>query len=857
MADLVKWLRMQWRFTLLSSIVTLDTVCGEINYSIPEELEPGSVVGNISKDLGLDIRQLMARKLHIVSRRKKQYLDIDLNAGTLFTKVKVDREQLCEQNHACTLNLEAVLQEPLQIYSVEIEILDINDNVPVFQKNEYCLDVSEKASAGTRFPLQSAQDLDVGTNSIRSYQLTPNEHFALISQLDNNQSGILELVLQRPLDREQRQTYELTVTAADGGEPQKFGTSKIIIRVIDVNDNAPACEQNVYRISIPENIPKNTLIGKVTAMDADEGLNGEVIYSYSDRTSERIRRLFSLDAKSGEIRATGTVDFEETNKYTILVQAMDRGLHAMPVTCQVVLQVTDVNDNSPDIMITSSSRSIPEDAPPGTLVAVLRVTDADSGEAGDVNCHIADNIPFVLDSSFKHYYTLLSARLVDREKVSEYNITITCSDAGIPPHTMKETIRVQVLDVNDNAPFFLQTSVNVHVTENNGIGTSIGSVSAFDADCGENASLSYSIIDDLILGFPTINLVTINPVTGVMFAQHSFDYEQFNNFRVIVQAADGGSPSLKSNTTVNVLVNDRNDNAPVIIAPMSTKGSSTKETVPQSADPGYLVTKVTATDADSGQNALLTYQLLQPTDKSLFTIASDTGEIWTVRCFGSKDSLQQKLIILVKDGGDPSLSAIVVVHVSVLKDDKETADTISTGESTGSSIAVLKLHLIIGFGILSSVLFIAIIFLALKIHKCRHGSGRWCCAKMLFETEQSTTSIQIPTNYLEVYETGVLPPSFCYDKYSKANSTMSDFIIPKSATPKIDINDDFDVREGQYIALSCANKKNIKSYQIRDNRQWNLEQSSMERCPSGQSTLAKNEVEREQRRFLEIHSHAL
>ncbi|XP_072120302.1 protocadherin gamma-A12-like [Mobula birostris] len=813
MADLVKWLRMQWSFVLLSSIVTLDTVCGVINYDIPEELEPGSVVGNISKDLGLDIRQLMVRKLHVVSRRKKQYLDVDLNAGTLFTKVKIDREQLCEQNHACTLNLEAVLQEPLQIYAVEVEILDINDNAPVFQKNEYRLDISEKASAGMRFPLQSAQDLDIGTNCIRSYQLTPNEHFALISQTDNNQSGILELVLQRPLDREQQQTYELTVTATDGGEPQKFGTTKIIIRVIDVNDNAPACEQNVYRISIPENIPQNTLIGKVTAIDADEGLNGEVIYSYSDRTSERIRRLFSLDAISGEIRATGTVDFEETNKYTVMVQAMDRGLHAMPATCQVVLQVTDINDNSPDIMITSSTGSIPEDAPPGTLVAVLRVADADSGEAGDVNCHITDNIPFVLDSSFKHYYTLLSARLVDRENVSEYNITITCSDAGIPPQTVNETIRVQVLDVNDNAPFFLQTSVNVHITENNDIGTSIGSVSAFDADCGENASLSYSIIDDLILGFRTINFVSINPITGVMFAQHSFDYEQFNNFRVIVQAADGGSPSLKSNTTVNVLIIDRNDNAPVIVAPMSTKGSASKETVPRSADPGYLVTKVTATDADSGQNALLTYQLLQPTDESLFTIASHTGEIWTVRALGSKDSLQQKLVILVKDGGDPSLSAIVVVHVSVLKNDKETANTVTTGESTGSSTVDLKLYLIIGFGILSSVLFIAIIFLAVKIHKCQHENGRCCCAKVLFETEQSTTSIQIPTNYVEVYETGVLPPSFCYDKYPKANSTMSDFIVPKFATPRIDISDDFDVVEGKYIALSCVNKKNIKSYQ--------------------------------------------
>uniref|UniRef100_UPI00398F7F93 protocadherin-10-like n=1 Tax=Pristiophorus japonicus TaxID=55135 RepID=UPI00398F7F93 len=786
----------QWLVLSLVLIYLSDSVRGDVRYSIPEELDLGGFVGNIATDLGLNVKQLRVRRFRMVTENKKEYLAVNLKTGILFIKEKIDREQLCEQGLTCVLILEAVMESPFKIYRIEVEILDINDNAPAFQRSEVDLEILELTPVGTTFPLQSARDPDAGTNSVRSYQLSPNEHFTLKSYSDSETTGIPELLLERPLDREQQPTHRLTLTAFDGGNPEKFGTAQIMITVLDVNDNAPVCEQNIYQITTAENVPKDTLIVKVTAVDIDEGQNGEVIYSFSDHTPEKVREVFSLDSTNGEIRVTGRVDFEEADNYQMSVQAKDRGPYAVAVYCKVLLMVTDVNDNYPQIITSYTSSTIPEDASPNTAVAALRVTDRDSGNT-DVDCSIPRDIPFKLNSSSNKYYTLVIHGDIDREKVSDYNITVTCTDTGSPPLSTNKNIRVQVSDINDNAPGFTQPSFTMYVTENNVIGASIGSVSAFDLDSNQNAKLTYSILQSLVHGLPASTLVSINSENGVLFAHHSFDYEQLETFQVHVQVKDAGSPPLSSNAIVNLIIVDQNDNAPVIVSPLPNKGSAAEDTIPRSADSGYFLTKVIATDADSGENAELSYQLREPTDESLFTVAGETGEIWTIRRFKHKDSLRQSIVILVRDNGTPSLSSTLTFTVSVQDDTTENANNIGMLRTSGPWKYDLKFYLMVAFGSSSFVLLVVIIILVIKVQGDRNEMNNYCCCwnssylarkDSLHDIQKASVHLQMPPNYTDAYDSETLPQQYRYEVCP--DPAMNDFMFLKlhdSVAPMINI----------------------------------------------------------------------
>ncbi|XP_072368895.1 protocadherin-10-like isoform X7 [Scyliorhinus torazame] len=842
-----------------------ESVYGNIRYSIPEELELGAFVGNISKDLGLDLKQLVKRRLRIESENNKQYLIVNLETGNLLIKEKIDREQLCEQGLSCVLMLEAMVENPLEVYRIEVDILDKNDNAPVFRRSEVDLEISELTPLGTSFPLQSALDPDAGTNSVRSYQLSSNVYFRLKSQSEGEESGIPELVLQRQLDREQEPTHRLTLTAFDGGNPERFGTIQIKIIVVDANDNVPVCQQNIYQVTTAENTPRDTLIVKVTAVDKDDGINGEVIYTFSDHTPDKVREIFSLQAATGEIRLTGNLNFEETQSYQISVQAKDRAPYPLAVYCKILIIVTDINDNAPEIVITSTLSTISENASPDTAVAVLRITDRDSENTADVHCSIPRDIPFKLTTSFKNYYTLVTQGDIDRETVPQYNITIMCTDAGNPPLSTTKTIRVLVTDINDNAPSFTQPSFAMYVTENNVIGASIGSVSALDPDSNQNAELSYSLMNSLINGLSASTFVSINAVSGVISAHQSFDFEQLTSFEVHVRVQDSGSPPLSSNVTVNVIIVDQNDNAPVVVSPSPIKGSAAEDKIPRSAEPGYLVSKVIATDADSGLNAQLVYQLYQPSDESLFTVAPGTGEVWTIRHFTRKDPVRPKIIILVRDNGTPSLFSTITINVSVQDDTTENASNIAALGLSGPWKWDLKFFLMILFGTTSFVLLVAILFLGIKVCQGRHyiNSDFYCWNTSYFSRTRSThgiqkasVNLQIPSNYTQAYENATLPRQLHYDP---AMNDLKFLKLHGSAASMVDLKTGTCVAAKHEEASISTRKGTI--HEIYGTRQQDLEQSAIERCSSGQYgiglyTSEKNDVGPDPRRLVEIHSRA-
>ncbi|XP_015731612.1 protocadherin-10-like [Coturnix japonica] len=762
---------------------------GQLRYAVPEELEHGAFVANLGEDLGLDVSTLSARRFRIVAGAgARQHLEVNLENGILFVNERIDREEVCETGGTCLLHLQLLVESPLELYRVEVEVLDINDHAPTFPWQEYVLEVAESAVLGARFPLESAQDSDMGTNSVHTYQLSPNSFFSLEVQTRSDGSKFAELVLERALDREQQRTHRLLLTALDGGIPRRSGTAQILVTVLDANDNVPAFDQPSYGVSLPEDAPAGTLVIQLNATDLDEGPNGEIEYSFSGHAPPSVRELFRVEPRSGQVLLKGPLDYERASLHELYVQAKDRGPSAVAVHCRVLVHLLDVNDNAPEVTLTSVSTPVQEDAPPGTVIAVISVLDRDSGDNGRVSCELSPSAPFELRSSFRNYYTLVTTEPLDREAVSEYNISITARDMGSPSLLTRSTLTVPVSDVNDNAPRFLQPSYSVYVMENNAPGASICSVSALDPDCQQNAYLSYSITDGHIHGMPVGTYVSINSDSGHMYALRSLDYEQIRSFQIQVQAQDAGFPPLSANVTVHIFVLDQNDNAPVIVSPMPRNGSVATELVPRSAGPGYLVGTVTAVDADAGLNSRLSYQLLQATDFTLFSLAPDTGELRTLRSFLEQDAARQRLLVQVRDGGQPALSATVSLLLSVVETMPQTLSDFSNFSlPPEASSSPLTLYLLVSLGSISFTFLLAILILtAIRCRGMRYpwqGDGCSCCPRPRRSPDGLKTSNLAAqpgastAAHLDVPDGG--PPGYCYKLCLGPESAQSDFMFLK------------------------------------------------------------------------------
>ncbi|XP_040856815.1 protocadherin gamma-A1 [Ochotona curzoniae] len=714
-----------WRGLMLLCLflgLLLEVGAEHIRYSVAEETDEGSLVGDIAKDLGLEPRELAERGVRIVSRGRAQLFALNARSGSLVTAGRVDREELCAQSAQCLVSLNILVEEKMKLFPVEVEILDINDNTPQFQLEELELKMNEITPPGTRIPLPFGQDRDVGRNSLQSYRLSSNPHFSLDVQRGPDGSQHPEMVLQNPLDREAAGVHHLVLIASDGGDPVRSGTLRIRVQVVDANDNPPAFTQAEYHVSVPENVPLGTQLLVVNATDPDEGANGEVSYSFHN-VEHKVAQIFHLDSNTGEISNKELLDFEEYKMYPMEIQAQDgAGLMAR---AKVLIRVLDVNDNAPEISVTSVTSVLPENFPPGTVIALINVHDQDAEDNGHIACSIPGDLPFKLERLVDNYYRLVTEKTLDRELTSGYNITVTATDQGTPALSTETRISLTVADINDNAPDFHQDSYSAYIPENNPRGASIGSVQAFDADSGENAQVTYSLVENTVQGAPLSSYVSINSDTGVLYALRSFDYEQFRDMQLWVTASDNGEPPLSSNASLTLFVLDQNDNAPEILYPtLPTDGSTGVELAPRSAEPGYLVTKVVAVDRDSGQNAWLSYRLLKASEPGLFSVGLHTGEVRTARTLLDRDALKQSLVVAVQDHGQPPLSATVTLTVAVADSIPAVlADLGSLKPSVEADEADLTLYLVVAVATVSCVfLAFVIVLLALRLrrwHKSR------------------------------------------------------------------------------------------------------------------------------------------
>ncbi|XP_039181772.1 protocadherin alpha-5-like [Crotalus tigris] len=687
---------------------------GQLHYSVLEESQHGTFVGRIAQDLGLEVSELVPRMFRMLSKGEKDYFEVNLQNGILFVNSRIDREELCAKTADCVLHLEVIVEKPLRFFHVEVEIKDMNDNAPVFSAREQILSISELITSGIRFSLERASDADIGSNALLTYKLSPNNHFILDSGNNEDESKSVVLVLKVPLDREENPVHHLVLTATDGGEPKLTGIVQLVINVLDVNDNPPVFNQSVYRVKLLENTASGSLVITLNATDIDEGINREITYFFSNSLPLDVTKLFTMNSDTGEIKVIGKLDYEDVNCYELQIVAEDKGSSPLSGHCDVFVDVLDMNDNIPELSVNSLSVPLPEDSPPGTVVAILSASDRDSDTNGQISCFLLPTgVPFKLESTFKNYYSLTVGAVLDREQVAEYRMVVTVEDQGVPPLSSSISFLVPISDINDNAPAFTQPSYTVFVKENNPPGAHIFTVSALDPDVAENALITYWIDEKL---WPLSSYISVHSESGKLYALQSLDYEELKLLEFQVRAKDTGMPSLCGNATIQVFVLDENDNAPAV------SGSSEENLILLVVPvmPGHIVGKIHALDADSGYNAWLRYELLEESSVT-WSVGQYSGEVSTKYSLEESEGGKiQSVLVLVKDHGKPQLSATATLSVSLVTSGQTIKTDINfrmSGESFVPLVDSINIYLIIAICSVSSLFLLAIlIYVALRCH---------------------------------------------------------------------------------------------------------------------------------------------
>ncbi|XP_038006197.1 protocadherin beta-15-like [Motacilla alba alba] len=758
----------------LCAFVSLPLARAEpIRYSVAEEAPSGSLVGKLAEDARLTPAQLSARRARLLSEDGRQHFALERASGRLVVAGRLDREQLCAQSATCMLPFELLLDNPLQFFRVEVTLQDINDHSPVFREDRVTFRIPETSEPGSRFPLEVARDLDIGSNTVQAYSIAPeNEYFSVSFGAGITGKKYLELVLERSLDREEQAEMSFSVMAVDGGSPPRSGTTQVKIVILDANDNAPIFTQEEYIGRVLENMPEGSVVLTVLATDPDAGVNGQISYQLSE-VVDQSESAFVIDPMTGEIKLTKPLDFEASESHELSVKATDGG--GLSAICKVLVEVVDVNDNAPEVVVSSFSSPLPENTEPGTVVALFTVRDRDSGANGKISCALEDQLFFSLRPAYKNYYELVTVSALDREETPRYVLSVTAADAGSPPLTSTQSFTVDISDVNDNAPVFNQTSYTMYVRENNVPTAFVGAVSAADADVGLNAKVTYSLAPEAGAERPSCSCISVNSEKGHVFVLRPLDYERLRQTEVTVSASDAGSPPLRANVTVRLVVLDENDNAPLVLYPAQESGPASSELVPVSAEAGYLVSKVVAVDADSGQNSWLSYHLLRATEPGLFSVGAQSGEVRLRRPVTERDSVRQQLVVLVRDNGKPPLSATAALSALLLKDlsDVRLPHSSPASEDQGGSLTA---YLIL------ALVFVSLLFL---ISTAVLVARKACRSKELKAGHVLYAADTLQSGPADAAAAGTLPRAYCYELSLTTGSGNSEFKFLKPILPSL------------------------------------------------------------------------
>ena len=656
-------------FTVLHLFILVQTQDVNIIYTIREELAIDFKIGNVVNDSGILDPSVAGVEYRILTQGNEfaRYFRIDNKTGDLYISNILDRESLsdCEFADSCKLPLEVIAQSPGGTYfkkvRVQFIIEDINDIVPRFPTNETRVVVSESFAAGHVLPpIEGAIDLDIGNNSVQSYDIVPsNTPFAIEYDSDSSSSiKPIKLKLVRKVDREVQDSYSFKILAIDGGIPRLTGSIDVVAEITDVNDNKPTFSKPVYNTTIDEDVAVNTVILNISAHDPDAGDNGKVSYRLSPYQSEEIRNMFAIHPQLGNLSIVTSLARQPGETLKIIVEASDNA--AQPRISQVFVyaRVLDSVNDAPEIhanLLSNTNRaSIAENATIGAAVAHIKVTDDDLGLNGYVNCSVTRGKRYFRLEKFdvNEYKVVVSSKL-DRETTSLHDVTVTCQDSGKPSLTASKNFTVEVTDVNEEPPKFIQNTFRVQMTENNHIGANVTSVSAIDTDSGLNAKVRYSVMQTGKFDF------VIDPDSGLIRANFVLDREDIPEITFKVAATDSGSDPKTGLATVIVTLLDTNDHAPEFTDPVLTF------TVPENQPINTFVGHVNATDADVGDNGIVTFSLV---DASVpFRVTSDGQILTTERLDREQYPHGLAFKLLAHDKGQPApmtSTAFVTIHIS-------------------------------------------------------------------------------------------------------------------------------------------------------------------------------------------------
>ena len=590
----------------------------------------------------------------------RNYFSVGETTGVVRSTHKIDRERICPRQDDCVIKFDVAIKpiQFFQIIKVKIEIVDINDNSPIFSEKKLYHQMSEAAEIGSGFVVPAATDMDSNNNGVARYEIHPFEgHFDLQIRRTVDSETDLRLVLRSKLDREIEDQYLITVYAIDNGDPPKTGSIDIDITILDANDNVPEFENSSYQITVLETVPVGSILLKVKATDNDAGLNGIVIYDFSKHTAHEYGHLFGIRNDTGKIILLQNLDFETGSIHLLSVTANDKGPDSLPSHTSVVIHVEDVNDNVPQIKINTltgdGSSAVSENSEVGIFVAHVSVVDADSRENGRCACALDSN-HFQLQKLYSIEFKIVTAVRFDRERKDIYTVSVTCWDHGVVPHTAVVAIPIQIIDENDNAPRFPVETLSVAIYENQEIGTEITRIEATDADAGNNGKISYKLSDDVE------GLFRIEEFTGLLFSTTVFDREKTQEIIFEIMAQDSGHPPQSAFIQVRLTILDLDDEKPKF--PISRYSFAVSENLPS----GAAVGKVTAIDEDSPPFDRFSYSIDQRSDSGfLFDVDFSTGHLTTRHVLDRENCPVHCLTILAIPDDDVAYSATVSVTIYV------------------------------------------------------------------------------------------------------------------------------------------------------------------------------------------------
>lgn len=697
--------------TMLLALLLLLDLCSDVSASEPppvtiqyrvwEEQPSGTRVGCLVDDLRQRDEGGPFEDFQVVEHQKVLPFSVSARDGVLSTQGRLDREELCRGSDLCEVAFSVLYRKrgAMNCLRVRVEVMDQNDHSPRFPSAEQDVEISEIAGLRMRIPLERAVDPDAGPNGLQTYSLSVNQYFALDVTVGPEGTKEAELVIIKELDREVQDSVELSLVAWDKGNPPRSGSTLIHVHIQDSNDNSPTFEDSAPTVELPEDTARGTTIIHLKATDPDQGVNGEVVYSLSKHTQPETQRLVAVDPQTAAVSLNAPLDYEVQSSYEVIVEARDRGPNAIPAYCKLHIKLLDVNDNAPRILVIwdrpgSPGPTVLEGAPGDTFLSLVMVLDADSGRNGKVEAQILEGSgPFRLKHIQGGSYMIVTNGTLDREKVTSYNITLLAQDCGDPPLSTVKHLTVHVVDENDNAPAFSTNLYKASFEETNRTGYQLLRVEAHDVDLDLSGRVSYFIRNASQADVSTY--FSVHPTSGVIHALRPLDYEKSRSYSFSVEAVDQGHPPLSGTATVQIEIQDVNDNYPAIKEPKPRRGVASLS-IPVNADKGEIVTElgnhldgmstlapvspqtregraaflastIQAEDEDTGLNGQLIYHITRGNLNGLFWLDEATGQLF-VNTTNATQLIGQnfKLDIAVSDRGRPSLTTKMTLEVTFI-----------------------------------------------------------------------------------------------------------------------------------------------------------------------------------------------